>query len=157
MHCGKTWISSLVLMSTFPGTDLPVLPISSRPCAVVLDIPTDVQGRSHTSHTIPYNGIVSYGAQIGGLWVFADHTHATTNAKQMHLRSLRTMQCFTRVYLHTQTAVDAGDIRTWRTTVILITGKSRRPPIWAPCWDKYGTGSGISLAYLWIYHKYCEK
>ena len=41
---------------------------------------------------------------------------------------------FMHVYLHTQTAADAGDIRTWRTTVILITGKTQRPPIWAPCW-----------------------
>ena len=45
------------------------------------------------------------------------------------------------VYLHT-------DIRTWRTTVILITGETRIPPIWAPCQDKNGTGSGISLVYL---------
>ena len=93
MHCGKTWISSLVLMSTFRGTDLPVLPISSRPCAVVLDIPTDIQGRSQTSHTIPCNGIISHGAQIGGIWVFANHTR-NNKAKQMHLRSLRTMRCF---------------------------------------------------------------
>ena len=30
-------------------------------------------------------------------------------------------------YLHAQTAVDAGDLRTWRTVVILITGKLEDP------------------------------
>ena len=58
----------------------------------------------------------------------------------------------THVYLHPQTAVYAGDIHTWRNTVIfiLIVGKTRIPPIWAPCWDQNGAGSGISLAYLWV-------
>ena len=36
---------------------------------------TDIQGRSQTSYTAPCNGVVSHGAQIGGLRVFADHTH----------------------------------------------------------------------------------
>ena len=35
---------------------------------------TDLQGRSQTSYTTPCNGVLSQGAQIGGLWVFADHT-----------------------------------------------------------------------------------
>ena len=35
---------------------------------------TDIQERSQTLYTIPCNGVVSYGAQIGGLWVFANHT-----------------------------------------------------------------------------------
>ena len=38
---------------------------------------------------------------------------------------------FTHVYLHAQTAVDAGDRRAWQTTIILIAGKTQRPPIWA--------------------------
>ena len=33
----------------------------------------------------------------------------------MRPRSFRTVQCFTHVYLQARTAVDAGDIRTWRT------------------------------------------
>ena len=49
---------------------------------------------------------------------------------------------------------DAGDIRTWRTTVILITGKTRRPPIWAPCRNQDGADSGISCVYLW--YNYAE-
>ena len=60
------------------------------------------------------------------------------------------MQHFTHVYLHAQTAVDAGDIRMWRTTVILITGKTRRPPIWTPCRHQDDAGSGISRVYLWV-------
>ena len=46
-------------------------------------------------------------------------------------------------YLHTQTAVGAGDIGTWRTAVIFIMGKTRRPPIWAPGRDKDGAGSDL--------------
>ena len=73
---------------------------------------------------------------------FLPTTHATTNAKQLCPRSSHIMWHFTRVYLHAKTAVDAGDIHTWQTTVILITGKTQRPPppIPAPCRDKNGTG-----------------
>ena len=58
------------------------------------------------------NGVVSHGAQIGGLQVFADHTHKNkckTNASMIFACHMRP---FTHVYLHAQTAVDAGDIRT---------------------------------------------
>ena len=34
------------------------------------------------------------------------------------------------------------------TTIILITGKTRRPPNWAPFQDQDGAGSGISGVYL---------
>ena len=37
------------------------------------DVTTDIKGRSLTSYTAPYNGVVSHGAQIGDLWAFADH------------------------------------------------------------------------------------
>ena len=37
---------------------------------------------------------------------------------------------------------------TWRTTFILSMKKTQRPPTWAPCWDKNGAGSGISVVYL---------
>ena len=36
--------------------------------------PTDIHEKSQTSYTNQCNGIVNHGAQIGGLWVFADHT-----------------------------------------------------------------------------------
>ena len=80
---------------------------------------------------------------------FLPTTHTKTNAIQMHPRSSHAVQRFMCVYIHAQTAVDAGDIRTWRITVILITGITQRPPIWAPCRDKNGAGFGISLEYLW--------
>ena len=50
----------------------------------------------------------------------------------MRPQSYRVVGPFTRIYLDTQTAVDAGDIRTRRTMVILITGKTQRPPNLSP-------------------------
>ena len=101
--------------------------------------------RYQTSNTAPCSGVVSHGAQFGGLRVFTDHTR-----KQMRSRSLCAVQHFTHAWLHAQTAVHAGNIRTWRTTIILTTGKTRRPLNWAPCRDQNGTGSGISGVYLWM-------
>ena len=63
---------------------------------------------------------------------FLPTTHAKTNAIQMRLRYLRAVRRFMRVYLHAKTAVDAGDIRTWRSTVILITGKKTKDPQFEP-------------------------
>ena len=102
--------------------------------------PIDIHQRSQTSYTPTCNGIVSHGAQIWGLWVFADHTckKKKTHAKQMHPRSSRAVQRFMRVYLHAQTTVDAGDIRTWRTMVILITEKPEDP--------QFGPHAGIKKA-----------
>ena len=34
---------------------------------------TDIYGRSQIFYTSPCNGVGSHGAQIGSLWVFADH------------------------------------------------------------------------------------
>ena len=111
---------------------------------------TDISERSQTSYTAPCNGIVSHVGSNWGSLRFLLITHAKTNTKQMHPRSLYVIRCFMCVYLHTQIAVDAGDIRTWWATIILITGKTWRPPIWAPYQDKNGAGSGISLEYLWV-------
>ena len=58
---------------------------------------------------------------------------------------------FTCVCHHAKTVVDAGDIRTWRTMVILITGKIRRPPIWAPCRNKMAQVPG-SPVYICVWH-----
>ena len=54
----------------------------------------------------------------------------------MRSRPLRAVQHFTHVYLDAQTAVDAGDIRTWQTTVILITGKPEDPQFKPHAWIK---------------------
>ena len=45
----------------------------------------------------------------------------------MRPRSLSAVRHFTPVYLHAKTAVDADDLRTWWTTVILITEKPEDP------------------------------
>ena len=37
-------------------------------------VATDIHQRSQTSYTTPCNGVVSHGAQFGGLRGFADHT-----------------------------------------------------------------------------------
>ena len=68
----------------------------------------DIHGRSQTSYITPCDGVISHWAQIGGLLVFANHTRKNkrnTNASTIFAH-------FTRVYLHTKTAVDAGDIYT---------------------------------------------
>ena len=88
-----------------------------------------MQWRSQNLYTAPCNGVVSHGAQIGGLRVFADHTRKNkpkTNAS-MITALLRTVGRFTRVCPHAKTAVDADDIQTWWTTVFLITRKTQRP------------------------------
>ena len=103
------------------------------------DLNTDVQGRSQTC--------VMASSAMGiklGVFGFLPTKYAKANAKQMRPRSSPTVQRFTRIYLHAQTAVDAADIRTWWNLIILITGKIQRPPIWAQCRDKNGAGSGIS-------------
>ena len=53
--------------------------------------------------------IVSHGDQIGGLWVFADHTSKNklnTNASTIFAHRA----AFYVFYFHAKTAVDAGDI-----------------------------------------------
>ena len=45
----------------------------------------------------------------------------------MRPQSLRAMRHFMRVYIHAQTAVDAGDICTWRTMVIWLREKPEDP------------------------------
>ena len=96
---------------------------------------TGIQRRSQTLYTNLCNGMVSHGAQIGGLQVFADHMQ-----KQTHPRSSQTVRHLTHAYLHAANHSRCRwhyDICTWRTTVIFdIKGKTQRPPIWALCQDK---------------------
>ena len=63
---------------------------------------TDIQGRSQTLYTTMCNGVVSHGAQIRGLHLFADNTQKKKKKKRCKTYS------FTIFGL--QTAVDAGDI-----------------------------------------------
>ena len=59
--------------------------------------------------------------QLGYLVYCRQHTRKQMQSKCFH--NLRAPCGVTRVYLHAQTAVDAGDIRTWQMTVILIREK----------------------------------
>ena len=115
---------------------------------------TDKQGRSQALYTAPCNGIVSHGAESGCLLVFPPCTQKQTQNQCAHdlCPPCGVLRVF---YLRAQTAVDAGDIPTWRTVVILIMGKTWKPPIWAPCWGKNNTGYGISLVHLCIPLKCC--
>ena len=120
----------------------------SSPKRTQLCIPTE-----YTGHPRPIPSHVMVSSAMGlklGVFRFLPTTHAKAHTKQIHSWSLRAMQHFTRVYLHVQITADRGGIRTWRTTVILIMGKTRRPPIWAPCQNKDGAGSAISRVYLWV-------
>ena len=105
-----------------------------------------IQGRSQTLSPCVM-ALSAMGLKLG-IFRLSPTTHAKTKAKQMPSWSLRTLRGFTCVDLHTQTAEDASDIRTWWTTVIFITEKTWRPPIWTPYRIKMA-GCGISLVYLW--------
>ena len=80
----------------------------------------------------------------GSIWGssgFFPTTHAKANAKQMCSRS-SCADC-----LHAQTTVHAGNLRTWWTTIILITGKTRRPQIESHAGIKMAQGL-VSLVYI---------
>ena len=70
------------------------------------------------------------------------HTWKHTQTKCVH--DVRAPCSVSRMFIFTPRP---QYIRIWQTTVILVMGI---PLIWAPCWDKNGAGSGISLVYLWL-------
>ena len=57
-----------------------VLPQSVKSCKY--GSPSDLKGRSQSSYTVPCNVVVSHGAKIGGLQVFADHTRKNKRKKK---------------------------------------------------------------------------
>ena len=64
--------------------------------------------RSQTLYTAPCNGIVSHGAQIGDMRVFANHAHTQKQNQNQCVQDLCRPCCVLRMfYLHAQTAVDA--------------------------------------------------
>ena len=68
---------------------------------------TDIHQSSQTSYTALCNGVVSHGAEFGGLQVFAATSHAKlTQNKCVH--DLRAIRHFAFVCLHAQIAVHAG-------------------------------------------------
>ena len=91
--------------------------------------------------------VLTWGAIIR----FLPTTHAKANAHQMHPRYLHAVWHLTRLSL-------CPDYSRWCWHTNLtnhsyfdygITGKTWRPPIWAPFRDKNGTCSGISPVYMW--------
>ena len=112
-------------------------------------------------HPTPCNGVVNHGAQIGGIWVLPP-THAKTNAKQMRPWSWSGVS--TGVYLHAQTAVDAGDIHTWWFELVLTkiwicstswwSGHGHRPEMKTEYWGAlicmFVTKVSISCTMQWV-------
>ena len=91
---------------------------------------------SQTSYTTPCNGVVSSGAQFGGLRVFADHMREKTQNKWVH--DLRAPRGVLRVFVFM--------LRPQYMQVLYApdepTGKPRRPPLspmpgsrWCRFWD----------------------
>ena len=87
---------------------------------------TDIHQRSQT-YTTPCNGRVSNGAQFEGLLVFADYTRKFRKRK-CKTNLFMIFVCFMCVYLHAQTQVHAGNMRTWQTTIIFNYGKNLKSP-----------------------------
>ena len=110
-----------------------------------------LQGRSQPSYDIALcNGVVSRGAQNGGLCIFEDHTRKNkrkTNASMIFVHCAAFYACLSSRSYHSRCTCRYY-IRKWWKTVILIR-KTWRSSIWAPCQDKNGAGSGISFVYLW--------
>ena len=115
-------------------------------CAVA----TDIQGRSQTSYTAPCKGVISRWLTLGVLGFFP-----TTRKNKCNTILLSSSCGISRhVYLHTQTTEDAGDIRTWRTTVILINGKTPNTPNLRPMpgskWRRFCDLPRTCIVYLWL-------
>ena len=61
---------------------------------------TDTQGRSQMWYTVLCNGVVSHGAQIRGIWVFANHT--CKNKRKINASTIFAHCAAMHVYLHAQ-------------------------------------------------------
>ena len=111
---------------------------------------TDIQGRSQTPYTVPCNGVISHGAQIGGLWGFADHTQKKCKTKCVHDFRVAFCVCLS-------SRLDCSRCR-WHTHLThhsyFYYGKNPKTLNLSPHWGKNGAGSGISLVYLWVLHRF---
>ena len=74
-------VSFLCLVSKVSGLQCP---------GFIWNCTTDTQGRSKTSYTTVYNGVISYGAQIV-VFVSLSITHTEQNINKMHPQSFRHM------------------------------------------------------------------
>ena len=111
---------------------------------------TDIEGRSQNPYSTPCNGVVSHGAPIGRIQVFAEHTRRNKCKKNASMTFAR------RAAFHTFLSL-SSDHSTYALTNhgYFDRGKYRIPPTEAPCRDNDGAGSGISGLYLWLHSK-CE-
>ena len=102
---------------------------------------TDVQKRSQTLYTAPCNGVVSHGAQIGGLPVFANHTRK----KQMCPRTSRIVRHFMHAHLHGKPQLMQVAYAPDEPWLFWLQEKPEDPQFEAHA------GSGIFLVYLWLH------
>ena len=86
-----------------------------------------------TLYTTLCDGILSHGAPIGGIRVFTNHTHTQMQTATKCAPDLCAPCSISRMFIFTlRLQLDAGDIRTWWTTVILITGQNPNTPTETP-------------------------
>ena len=81
-----------------------VLELDSRLLIDINNTATDIERRSRNSYTAPCKCVVSHGALIGGIRVFADHTCGNEHKQNTSTTFVRRWR-FTHVYLHAQTAI----------------------------------------------------
>ena len=97
---------------------------------------------------------LSHGASIGGIRVFVHHTCGNKhkqNASTIFVRHVAFHACL--LSCSERSAYNAPD----ESRLFWSWEKPRIPPIWAPCRDKDGTGSGISGLYLQHCHTLSQQ
>ena len=107
--------------------------------------------RSQTSYTFLCNGVLSHGAQFGGLQVFADHS--CKNIRKANASMIFT--CHAVFYVCFSVLSSLSDSSRCRHEHLMncdyfdYEKKKLKTPNLSPCWDKDGAGSGITGLYLW--------
>ena len=101
---------------------------------------TDIHRIPQTSYNALCYDVISLGLKLGVLW-FLVTTHTKTHQKNCIYYFEAPFSFLGLFHLHAQTAVDAGDICPWQTTV----EKLWIPQAWACCRNKNGADSGTPL------------
>ena len=125
----------------YPGFAVPLMFASNLPKGMI-------KGRSQTSYIALCNGVISHWAQIGGLRVFANHTRKHKRKNNI------TITIFAHRVAFYACSSSRMQVTYESAQVFFIAVKTRRPPLWAPCRNRNGAGSGIFLVYLWIKCKF---
>ena len=100
--------------------------LSATKCVFRQAVITDIHRRYQTFYTAPCNGIVSHGAQYGGLRVYG---HTKANAKQMRSRSLHAAWLLACDCFHAQPAVYAINYAPDEPRLFLLREKPEDPQI----------------------------